>query len=74
MNHKNFVIEIGNEPLQPQARIPNERVGIVPQDPVVVREHLQDGEDFACGFGLNVTSDGTYLKISSKKPKFDGNK
>jgi len=34
----------------------------------------QDGEDFACGFGHNVSSDGTYLKISSKKPKFDGSK
>ena len=34
----------------------------------------QNGEDFACGFGHNVSSDGTYRKISSKKPKFDVNK
>ncbi len=30
----------------------------------------QDGEDFSCGFGHNVSSDGTYTKISSKKPNF----
>ena len=30
----------------------------------------QDGEDFSCGFGHNVSSDGTYVKVSSKKPKF----
>jgi len=24
-----------------------------------------------CGFGLNVSADGTYLKVSSKKPNFD---
>jgi hypothetical protein len=24
-----------------------------------------------CGFGFNVTAEGTYRKISSKKPKFD---
>ncbi len=24
-----------------------------------------------CGFGLNVTADGTYRKTSSRKPKFD---
>lgn len=27
--------------------------------------------DSPCGFGLNVTADGTYTKISSKKPQFD---
>jgi len=30
----------------------------------------QDGEDFACGFGHNVNSTGTYSKIKSGKPKF----
>lgn len=31
----------------------------------------QEGTDSDCGFGHNVSSDGTYLKVSSKKPKFD---
>jgi hypothetical protein len=31
----------------------------------------QDGEDFACGFGHNVNSAGTYRKIRSGKPKFE---
>ncbi|MBK9214821.1 MAG: hypothetical protein IPM59_04360 [Chloracidobacterium sp.] len=31
----------------------------------------QDGTDADCGFGHNVTSDGTYLKVSSRKPKFE---
>lgn len=31
----------------------------------------QNGADFDCGFGHNVAADGTYHKISSKKPKFD---
>ena len=26
-----------------------------------------------CGFGLNVSSEGTYIKIKSGKPKFDDN-
>jgi hypothetical protein len=30
----------------------------------------QDGTDTDCGFGNNVTADGTYRKVSSKKPKF----
>lgn len=30
----------------------------------------QDGSDADCGFGHNVTSDGIYRKVSSKKPKF----
>ena len=30
----------------------------------------QDGTDADCGFGHNVSSDGTYVKVSSKKPKF----
>jgi len=29
---------------------------------------MQDG---ICGFGFNVRADGTYKKVSSKKPKFD---
>jgi hypothetical protein len=31
----------------------------------------QEGSDADCGFGHNVTAEGTYKKISSKKPKFD---
>ncbi len=31
----------------------------------------QEGTDFDCGFGHNVTADGTYRKTSSEKPKFD---
>ena len=31
----------------------------------------QEGSDFDCGFGHHVTADGTYKKISSKRPKFD---
>lgn len=30
----------------------------------------QDGTDSDCGFGHNVTADGTYKKVSSKKPNF----
>jgi hypothetical protein len=31
----------------------------------------QDGSDGECGFGHNVFASGTYLKTSSRKPKFD---
>ena len=31
----------------------------------------QEGTDSGCGFGFNVSSDGTYKKVSSKKPKFN---
>lgn len=31
----------------------------------------QEGADSDCGFGHNVFSQGTYRKVSSKKPKFD---
>lgn len=31
----------------------------------------QSGEDSACGFGHNVTADGTYRKVSARKPRFD---
>jgi hypothetical protein len=31
----------------------------------------EDGSDSGCGFGFNVTSDGTYTKVSSAKPKFE---
>jgi hypothetical protein len=31
----------------------------------------QDGSDAECGFGHNVFSDGTYRKVSGKKPKFE---
>ncbi len=30
----------------------------------------QSGTDTDCGFGHNVTADGTYKKVSSKKPNF----
>ena len=30
----------------------------------------QEGTDGDCGFGHNVMSDGTYRKVSGKKPKF----
>src|SRR6476659_10103535 len=30
----------------------------------------QEGTDADCGFGANVTADGTYRKIGSKKPRF----
>jgi hypothetical protein len=31
----------------------------------------QTGSDSNCGFGHNVTTDGTYIKRSSRPPKFD---
>ena len=31
----------------------------------------QEGADFDCGFGHNVTSDGIYHKVSSAKPTFE---
>lgn len=31
----------------------------------------QEGDDSDCDFGHNVRADGTYTKISSKKPKFE---
>lgn len=31
----------------------------------------QEGADFDCGFGHNVMADGTYRKVSGKKPKFE---
>ena len=31
----------------------------------------QTGSDADCGFGHNVTADGTYIKRSSRPPKFD---
>ena len=33
----------------------------------------QSGADFDCGFGHNVTADGTYKKFSGAKPKFEQN-
>ena len=33
----------------------------------------QQGSDTDCGFGHNVSSDGTYKKVSSRKPKFEKN-
>ena len=32
----------------------------------------QDGSDAECGFGHNVTANGTYRKVSGKKPEFEG--
>lgn len=37
------------------------------------RGHLkvaQKGSDSGCGFGANVSADGNYKKVSSRKPKF----
>lgn len=31
----------------------------------------QDGDDFTCGFGHNVYSDGIYRKVRGGKPKFE---
>lgn len=31
----------------------------------------QDGTDADCGFGHNVTADGTYRKVNSRKPTFE---
>jgi hypothetical protein len=31
----------------------------------------QEGSSPECGFGHNVTADGTYRKVSSKRPKFE---
>jgi hypothetical protein len=33
----------------------------------------QSGSDAECGFGFNVTADGTYKKVSGAKPKFENN-
>jgi hypothetical protein len=35
------------------------------------RAHVTQLEDSGCGFGANVTAEGTYRKLNSKKPKFD---
>ena len=32
---------------------------------------VQQGSDSDCGFGQNVTADGTYRKIDGRKPTFD---
>lgn len=32
----------------------------------------QEGSDTDCGFGHNVTANGTYRRVSGKKPKFEG--
>ena len=34
-------------------------------------EKLVVAQNGICGFGFNVTAEGTYKKVSSKKPKFD---
>lgn len=34
----------------------------------------QSGSDSDCGFGFNVTADGTYRKVSGAKPKFENTK
>ena len=31
----------------------------------------QEGTDSGCGFGHNVMSGGTYIKVNSRKPKFE---
>ena len=35
------------------------------------RARVTQLEGSGCGFGANVTADGTYRKLDSKKPKFD---
>ena len=37
--------------------------------PGIIRVN-QVGDSIGCGFGFNVSADGTYRKTSSKKPKF----
>jgi len=32
----------------------------------------QNGTDAECGFGHNVSSEGTYRKVSSRRPRFEG--
>jgi hypothetical protein len=36
-----------------------------------VRARLIVKQEGSCGFGLNVTADGTYRKVSRRKPKFE---
>ena len=31
-------------------------------------------QESSCGFGMNVTADGTYRKVSTRKPKFNETK
>jgi hypothetical protein len=35
------------------------------------RARVRQLEDVGCGFGANVTADGTYRKLDNKQPKFD---
>jgi hypothetical protein len=35
------------------------------------RARVRQLEDAGCGFGANVTADGTYRKLDNKQPKFD---
>ena len=35
------------------------------------RTRITQLEEAGCGFGANVTADGTYRKLDNKKPKFD---
>jgi len=35
---------------------------------------MESGSGIGCGFGPNVSADGTYIKISGAKPKFSVNK
>ena len=35
---------------------------------------VSEANNIDCGFGMNVTSEGTYAKIKAGKPKFDDNK
>ena len=37
------------------------------------KEVTQSGADTDCGFGHNVSADGTYKKTSDAKPNFDDN-
>lgn len=39
--------------------------------PGILKVTQKQGGDFECGFGHNVTADGTYRKVSSKRPSFE---
>lgn len=48
------------------------RITIKFQTPGVIKV-TQNGTDAECGFGFNVSADGTYKKFSGKTPKFNNN-
>ena len=52
-----------------QARVEGEEACLITMK--FVSGKLQVKEQGACTFGLNVTLEGTYRRVSSRKPKFD---